>query len=182
MPVLLLWGTVLGIRYCCLMVLLSFFIAHFISSYIDCWEIGIEVFNCNCEFVYFSCSYISFCFMYFMALSFGVYMYVGFVVDWSFYNYIMSYFIPGGLLSSEVTLSDISIISPAFFWLAFVWYIILHLSSLTDLYHFIWSEFLVDSVYLGLEGSNYYSLFYSYFLFTISHTPIFHYTLFVFMV
>lgn len=60
-----------------------------LSSLINCWERGTKFSNCNCRFVYFPFSFISFCSIYFGTPLFGAYIFRIAISSWENDSFII---------------------------------------------------------------------------------------------
>lgn len=66
-----------------------------------------------------------------------------FLKNWSFYRYVLFFFIPGNFFALKAALSDITLATPAFFWLLIY---IFRLLLLAYSGHYTWNEFPVNRI------------------------------------
>ena len=91
-------------------------------------------------------SSVSMCLIYFVALMFDAQnTCLGFL--WSFYHYIMSFFVSGNFLCSKDYFIWCCRAPLLFLWLMFAWAFFFILSLSTWLCYYIWRKFLADIIY-----------------------------------
>lgn len=141
----------MSIRFCWLTPLTSI-LADFLSRCsINYWERVSEIYNYNCGFVHIFIQFISFLFIYFVALLYGIYTFIlfyflvythlGLLCPLGHYQMFFFVAIFFALMSP---LSNISKAIPISFWLMFAW-LFFSLLLWTCLYYYTLSECHVDS-------------------------------------